>query len=58
MSYIFTTPLLKLVTTLLLKILKSVDYSYPAEIKYFLTIKSWERVRFLRSYVDVDSIAV
>ena len=39
-------------------IYKSVNYSYPAEIKYFLTIKGWECVRSLRSYVDVDSIAV
>ena len=39
-------------------IYKNVNYSYPAEIKYFLTIKGWECVRSLRSYVDVDSIAV
>ena len=39
-------------------IYKRVNYSYPAEIKYFLTIKGWECVRSLRSYVDVDSIAV
>ena len=39
-------------------IYKRVNYSYPAEIKYFLTIKGWECVRSLRNYVDVDSIAV
>lgn len=39
-------------------IYKRINYSYPAEIKYFLTIKGWECVRSLRSYVDVDSIAV
>lgn len=39
-------------------IYKSVNYAYPAEIKYFLTIKGWECVRSLRNYVDVDSIAV
>lgn len=39
-------------------IYKRVNYSYPAEIKYFLTIKGWDCVRSLRSYVDVDSMAV
>lgn len=39
-------------------IYKRVNYSYPAEIRYFLTIKGWECVRSLRNYVDVDSIAV
>ena len=39
-------------------IFKRVNYSYPAQVKYFLTIKGWECVRSLRSYVDVDSIAV
>lgn len=39
-------------------IYKSVNYAYPTEIKYFLTIKGWECVRSLRNYVDVDSIAV
>lgn len=39
-------------------IYRRVNYSYPAEIKYFLTIKGWECVRSLRNYVDVDSIAV
>lgn len=39
-------------------IYKRVNYAYPAEIKYFLTIKGWECVRSLRNYVDVDSIAV
>lgn len=39
-------------------IYKRVNYAYPAEIKYFLTIKGWECVRSLRSFVDVDSIAV
>ena len=39
-------------------IFKRVNYAYPAQVKYFLTIKGWECVRSLRSYVDVDSIAV
>lgn len=39
-------------------IYRRVNYSYPAEIRYFLTIKGWECVRSLRNYVDVDSIAV
>ena len=39
-------------------IFKRVNYGYPAQVKYFLTIKGWECVRSLRSYVDVDSIAV
>lgn len=39
-------------------IYKRVNYAYPAEVKYFLTIKGWECVRSLRNYVDVDSIAV
>ena len=39
-------------------IFKRVNYAYPAQVKYFLTIIGWECVRSLRSYVDVDSIAV
>lgn len=39
-------------------IYRRVNYSYPAEIRYFLTIKGWECVRSLRNYVDVDTIAV
>lgn len=39
-------------------IFKRVSLNYPAEIKYFLTVKGWNCVRSLRSYVDVDSIAV
>lgn len=39
-------------------IFKQVNYSYPAEIKYFLTVKGWECARSLHQYVDVDSIAV
>ena len=39
-------------------IFKRVNYAYPAQVKYFLTIKGWKCVRSLRSYVDVDSIAV
>lgn len=39
-------------------IYRRVNFAYPAEIKYFLTIKGWECVRSLRNYVDVDSIAV
>ena len=39
-------------------IFKRVNYAYPAQVKYFLTIKGWECVRSLRNYVDVDSIAV
>ena len=39
-------------------IFKRVNYAYPAQVKYFLTIKGWECVRSLRIYVDVDSIAV
>ena len=39
-------------------IFKRVNLAYPAEIRYFLTVKGWECVRSLRSYVDVDSIAV
>ena len=34
-------------------IFKRVNYAYPAQVKYFLTIKGWECVRSLRSYVDV-----
>lgn len=39
-------------------IYRRVTYTYPAEVKYFLTVKGWECVRSLRGYVDVDSIAV
>ena len=39
-------------------IFKRVNYAYPAQVKYFLTIKGWECVRSLRNYVDVDAIAV
>ena len=39
-------------------IFKRVNYAYPAQVKYFLTIKGWDCVRSLRRYVDVDSIAV
>ncbi len=39
-------------------IFSRLDYAYPAQVKYFLTVKGWECIRSLRSYVDVDSIAV
>lgn len=39
-------------------IFKKVNYSYPAEVKYFLTVKGWECARSLHQYVDMDSIAV
>ena len=39
-------------------IFKRVNYAYPAQVKYFLTIKGWECVRYIRSYFDVDSISL